>query len=183
MIYGFSFNGRHSREFEIFMKSDDRTLLPAKTQASYTIPGRDGTYNSDDFDYQNRIITVQIAFFGATNNMESLRQKVRDIAKWLSGQGNLIFDDEPDKAYTAKVINGINLTQIVRQGQAVVSFNCQPFAESIYYKTVQKTVTNAEESITIDMAGTYKAYPIITVINEGTEDITNITIQRKAEKL
>ena len=181
MIYGFSFNNRHSSEFEIFMKSDDRTLLPAKTQAAYMIPGRDGTYDSSDFDYQNRIITVQIAFFGSGNDMESLRKKVRDIAKWLSGQGNLIFDDEPDKAYTAKVTNGISLSQIVRQGQATVSFDCQPFAESIEYQTVTKTITATTDDMAVSVSGTQDSYGIITIKNEGTTNITGITIQRKVE--
>jgi len=181
LIYGFSFNNRHSSEFEIFMKSDDRTLLPAKTQAAYIIPGRDGTYDSSDFDYQNRIITVQIAFFGSGNDMESLRKKVRDIAKWLSGQGNLIFDDEPDKAYTAKVTNGISLSQIVRQGQATVSFDCQPFAESIEYQTVTKTITATTDDMAVSVSGTQDSYGIITVKNEGTTNITGITIQRKVE--
>jgi len=181
LIYGFSFNNRHSSEFEIFMKSDDRTLLPAKTQAAYMIPGRDGTYDSSDFDYQNRIITVQIAFFGSGNDMESLRKKVRDIAKWLSGQGNLIFDDEPDKAYTAKVTNGISLSQIVRQGQATVSFDCQPFAESIEYQTVTKTITATTDDMAVSVSGTQDSYGIITVKNEGTTNITGITIQRKVE--
>lgn len=181
MIYGFSFNNRHSSEFEIFMKSDDRTLLPAKTQAAYMIPGRDGTYDSGDFDYQNRIITVQIAFFGANNDMESLRKKVRDIAKWLSGQGNLIFDDEPDKAYTAKVTSGISLSQIVRQGQATVSFDCQPFAESIEYRTVTKTITDTTDDMSVSVSGTQDSYGIITIKNEGTTNITGITIQRKVE--
>ena len=181
MIYGFSFNNRHSSEFEIFMKSDDRTLLPAKTQAAYMIPGRDGTYDSSDFDYQNRIITVQIAFFGSENDMESLRKKVRDIAKWLSGQGNLIFDDEPDKAYTAKVTSGISLSQIVRQGQATVSFDCQPFAESIEYQTVTKTITATTDDMAVSVSGTQDSYGIITVKNEGTTNITGITIQRKVE--
>ena len=181
MIYGFSFNNRHSSEFEIFMKSDDRTLLPAKTQAAYMIPGRDGTYDSSDFDYQNRIITVQIAFFGSGKDMESLRKKVRDIAKWLSGQGNLIFDDEPDKAYTAKVTSGISLSQIVRQGQATISFDCQPFAESVQYLTEVKDITKNDDTLTVSVDGTQDAPCIITIKNTGTTNITGITIQRKAE--
>lgn len=180
MIYGFSFNNRHSSDFEIFMKSDDRTLLPAKSQASYMIPGRDGTYDSDDFDYQNRIITVQIAFLGSENNMETLRKRVRDIAKWLSGQGNLIFDDEPDKAYSAKVTSGISLLQIVRQGQATVSFDCQPFAESVQYLTEVKDITARSDNLTVAIDGTQDTPCIITVKNTGTTNIYGITIQRKA---
>ena len=145
------------------------------------IPGRDGTYDSSDFDYQNRTITVQIAFFGSANNMETLRTKVRDIAKWLSGQGSLIFDDEPDKAYTAKVTSGISLSQIVRQGQATVSFDCQPFAESIEYQTVTKTITATTDDMAVSVSGTQDSYGIITIKNEGTTNITGIAIQRKVE--
>ena len=93
MMYGFRFNNRHSSEFGIHMLSNDRTILPAKMQQSYTIPGRDGTYDVGDSTYQARQISVQISFWGVEQSMESLRERIREIAKWLSGQGNLIFDD------------------------------------------------------------------------------------------
>lgn len=182
MIYGFTFNNQHSSKFGIYMKSDDRTLLPAKTQQSYTIPGRDGTYDSSEYNYQTRTITVQISFTGETDRLEDLRARIREIAKWLSGEGNLIFDDEPDKAYTAKVTGGISLTQVVRQGQAKVSFVCQPFAESVQYLTDTKDITENNDSLTVQVNGTQDTPCIITIKNTGTTDIKGITIQRKAGK-
>ena len=180
MMYGFRFNNRHSSEFGIYMLSSDRTILPAKIQQSYTIQGRDGTYDVGDITYQSRQISVQISFWGTEQNMETLRDRIREIAKWLSGQGNLIFDDEPDKAYNAKVLSGISLTQIVRMGQATIAFTCQPFAESVQYITETKDITASNDSMTVQVNGTQDTPCILTIKNTGTTNITGITIQRKA---
>ena len=183
MSYGFTFNNQHSSSFHIVMKSVNRTLLPAKRRDGYAIPGRDGTYyGSDTPDYENRQIIVRISFRGEAHNLESLRERIRKIAKWLSAtSGQLIFDDEPDKAYTASVDSGLNLNQLMTWGECELTFNCQPFAESIEYQTVTKTITATTDDMAVSVSGTQDSYGIITIKNEGTTNITGITIQRKVE--
>lgn len=55
------------------------------------------------------------------------------MAEWLSGEGLLVFDDEPEKAYSAKVVGGISIEQIAVTGTCEVRFLCKPFAESLRY--------------------------------------------------
>ena len=183
MSYGFTFNNQHSSSFHIVMKSVNRTLLPAKRRDGYAIPGRDGTYyGSDTPDYENRQIIVRISFRGEAHNLESLRERIRKIAKWLSAtSGQLIFDDEPDKAYTASVDSGLNLNQLMTWGECELTFNCQPFAESVQYLTEVKDITKNDDTLTVSVDGTQDAPCIITIKNTGTTNITGITIQRKAE--
>ena len=184
MSYGFTFNNQHSGAFHIVMRSSDRTVLPAKRREGYTIPGHDGAYYpSGTPDYENRQIKVQISFRGETQSLQSLRQRIREIAKWLSAdEAPLIFDDEPDKAYTASIDAGLSLEQLRVWGQCELTFNCQPFAESVQYLTDTKDITENNDSLTVQVNGTQDTPCIITIKNTGTTDIKGITIQRKAGK-
>lgn len=179
---GFTFNGQHSDNFKIIMRSDDRTVLPAKRRDGYVIPGRSGNYyDKAETDYDNRQIKVQISFRGEMHSLESLREQIRRIAKWLSaGNAQLIFDDEPDKAYIASIDAGLSLTQLATWGQCELTFNCQPFAESVQYLTAVKDMTQNNDSLTVDVTGTQDTPCIITIKNTGTTNITGITLQRKA---
>ena len=69
------------------------------------------------------------------DSWEELRLSARDVAHWLSGQGRLIFDDEPDKVYNASLTEYVGIEQIHLLPIAGVSitFDCQPLAESLYY--------------------------------------------------
>ena len=124
---------------------------------------------------------MQISFRGKEYSIESLRQQIRDIAKWLSTNDvPLIFDDEPDKAYTASIDAGLSLTNLMRWGQCELTFNCQPFAQSVQYLTETKDITNNNDTMTVDVKGTQDTPCIITIKNIGATDIKGITIQRKA---
>ena len=119
-MIGFTFNNVHSRDMGVVFKSDDRTLLPAKRITQYKIPGKSGTYDIAD-GYDNRQISCTVAFVGAGNAYAGVRQTARAVAEWLSGDGLLIFDDEPEKAYSAKVIDGIGIEQIAVTGHCSVT--------------------------------------------------------------
>lgn len=184
MSYGFSFDQLHSDTFNIVMLSVDRTTLPSKRREAYIISGRDGNYyDSETPDYNNREIRVQISFKGDMQNLESLRGQVRRIAKWLSvTDAPLVFDDEPDKAYTASIDSGIALSQLMTWGQCELVFNCQPFAETRNYITiVNNNVVSSGHEVIVPVEGTQDAPCIITIENVGDSNITGITIQRKVE--
>lgn len=115
-------------------------------------------------------------------SMEDLRQQARDIAQWFSKSGLLVFDDELDKAYQAKVYQNIDIEEIKAYGKSQVTFECQPFAESLEYRQVNipRITTNAYE-VPLIAKGTSESCSIITIKNIGTNTIKDITILRKAE--
>ena len=132
MALGFTFNNTHSGTMGVVFRSVDRTLLPAKRVTQYTIPGKSGTYDIAD-GYQNREISCEVSFIGEGYKYPGVRSRARAVAGWLSGEGLLVFDDEPEKAYSAKVIAGISIEQIAVTGKCPVTFLCGPFAESLDY--------------------------------------------------
>jgi predicted phage tail component-like protein len=176
MIYGFTFSGKHSSEFFVVSLSVDRMALPPKRITEYEIPMRDGTIEYIDYTYAKRKISVNISVIAST--LEQLRERVRAVAKWLSGDGLLIFDDEPDKAYQAKVVEGISITQIVKCGECQVVFDCQPFAEAIDYDRVLATVTQNGQEITLNNVGTQRTPCRIIITNTGPGNITDIILTR-----
>ena len=99
---GFKWNGRHSSEFNLVRVSDgsryDGFMLSGVTNNTTDIPGGDGQYFYNS-TYQPKQFNIQCAFD------EVSEQDLRDITVWLSSKelSELIFDEEPYKAYNAKL--------------------------------------------------------------------------------
>ena len=115
-------------DFKIIAKSVDRPILPTLRKREMMIPGKHGTYDFGSNTYDKRVISVAIQYIGASFN--DLRLRARDIAVWLSQTSHkeLIFSDEPDKYYLAKIYDPVGLETFFRLGKATVQFECQPFA-------------------------------------------------------
>ena len=174
-MIGFTFNNVHSADMGVVFKSTNRTLLPAKRITQYTIPGKSGTYDIAD-GYENREIACTVAFVGTGYAYAGVRTRARAVAQWLSGEGLLIFDDEPEKAYSAKVIDGISIEQIAITGHCEVTFLCAPFAESIGYNQKAVQSVSLPDTVTIDVQGTQETDGLIYITARGT--ITNLTVTR-----
>ena len=176
---GFKFNDRHSKEFHVVALSDDRSLLPEKRRNEFRIPGRDGVLDYGNNTYEKRIISVELAF--VSHDLPDLRGLARAAAYWLSGTGLLIFDDEPDKAYRAKVYQPLSITQLATTGKTTVPFDCQPFAESPHYNQITETFTDNPYETHVRVTGTQDTPCLIYIKNIGKADISGITLTRKAD--
>jgi len=175
MSLGFTFNTIHSSEMGVVFRSVDRTLLPAKRVIRYTIPGKSGTYDIED-GYENRDIACELSFIGTNNNYPGLRSKARAVAGWLSGEGLLVFDDEPNRAYAAKVVEGVSIEQIATMGRCGVTFSCAPFAESIDYNQISVQNVPLPHVETLNVLGTQETDCLIYIKARGA--ITDLTITR-----
>lgn len=171
-MIGFTFRGRHSSEFNIGCRSIDRSAIPERRKYELVIPHRSGTREIPSDVYDKRKISVEIAaVFEET--FEEFRIKIRELAYWLSGTGELSFDDEPDKKYTASLYDAIPLQQILLQPKAVVeiTFDCQPFAFSDVISLPIKMGKNE-----IDYKGTAKTPTKIILRNTSDSSAENISI-------
>lgn len=175
MSLGFTFNGVHSRTMGAVFRSTDRTLLPAKRLIQYTIPGKSGTYDIMD-GYENREIACEVSFVGEDYQYPGVRDRARALAGWLSGEGLLVFDDEPEKAYQAKVIDGISIEQIAVTGKCPVTFLCSPFAESLEYnqQTVHSVPLPHVEKVHVN--GSQETDCLVYITARGR--ITDLTVTR-----
>lgn len=178
-MIGFTFANIHSSELGVFSRSINRTMSPSLRENEFIIPGRHGTIDFGSNTYNKRIIEVEINLI--KKNLKGLRQQAREVAQWLSKVGMLVFDDEPDKAYQAKIYSQIDIEQIATRGISVIVFECQPFAESLEYRQVNiPSITTKPYELPLNVKGTSETCCIITIKNIGETDIKNITIRRKA---
>lgn len=173
---GFSFDGMHSNDIGVYVRNVDRTLLPAKRVIQYVIPGKSGTYDVEN-GYEKRSVVCEIGFVGDKLNRADLRIKARRVAQWLSGSGMLVFDDEPDKGYTATVVSGVSIEEVASTGKSTVTFSCQPFAESLQYSLASPGVLSIPASIEVTVSGTQEINPLVYI--KATSAISDIQISRK----
>ena len=167
MSMGFIFDNKHSGDMGVVFKSTDRTLLPAKRVTQYTIPGKSGTYDIED-GYENREIVCKVAFIGEGYHYAGVRTRARAVAEWLSGEGLLVFDDEPEKAYSAKVV--------AVTGTCEVRFLCKPFAESLRYNQQDVKSVSLPHTEAVNVRGTQETDGLIYITARG--NIQTLTITR-----
>lgn len=173
ILVGFTFNNVHSSTVGLYVDTPSRTIKPSLRTHQYIVPGRSGTldYGGDTFDMLD--ISCKLAYRADT--LTDMRAQQRAVTDFLAQSGPLVFDDEPDKQYDAKVVDSVDLEQVVRTGTMEAVFHCQPYAESIDYN--QLVVTQAlSASLSPDIIGTQDA-PCIIRIHADT-DITNLIITR-----
>lgn len=123
----FTFNGIDSSTYLIVNKVKHSVLPPLEPRLR-TAPRRAGAY---DFgvDVGTREIEVDVTVIGTDG--ADLRGKVRDIAEWLYQEDlcPLVFSDEPDKTYYARLSGDSDLEQIRSFGKGTLAFLCpDPFA-------------------------------------------------------
>ena len=183
---GFSFNGKHSSEFNIVRVSDGsrfkKDLLPTFQDKTVAVPGGDGSYLFGT-NYTQKTRTINFAYDGLTE------EKLFEMRRWLAANqvGELVLDEWPYKAWDMKVSAPPNLTfipfdeqivddKIVRvyKGEGTISFVAyQPFAHNPNGKKWLGDYTNesnyddwADTSGLVDRTGH-------DVINNGTIKVYN----------
>lgn len=124
----FSYKGISCRDFGIVSRSVNRSMLPALRGRTTEVYGKHGLIDYGNNNYGIRQISVHIGFSGS--DFLAFRKKSREISAWLrsSQWERLVFDDEPDKYYLARIYGAVPLDDLFRAGETDITFECQPFA-------------------------------------------------------
>lgn len=128
------------------------------------IDGRDGSI-IEELGYSPYDKTITIGLRGNFN--------INKVIKYFTGEGEIVFSNEPDKVYTAKVINQIDYNRLLRFRTAVVTFRVQPFKHK--YLEAYKEFTMAELSGTsfeVFNEGMETSKPIMVLRGTGTVGIS-----------
>lgn len=110
MVNGITFKGIHSSKFGLIYKSDNRTALPNVTRFIKSVPSYEGTVDFCLDTYEERPLSV-ILQYNYKNDMTNLMDNIELIGGWLYNDGNyydLIFDDQPNRKYKAKVVSQVD---------------------------------------------------------------------------
>ena len=136
---GFTYNGHHSSEYRIIRVNSgsryETSLIPIPKDTTIDAVGRDGLYYVTS-KYQQLTIPVNIAFDDLYD------EDIRNLKEWLSSktEGELWFDEDPYKQYSAKITSNPKLSWIafddpmkgrVYKGEGTIQFICYyPWATS-----------------------------------------------------
>ena len=181
-MFGLTFNGKHSfNDLGLIMFSQNRPILPEAKIITEEISGKDGEYDFSTVNpdkrikYKNR--SMEIKFTIKERDLITLRQKAHSVAEWLAcGEQNLIFDDDPNVYWIAKVTNKVDLEhQIIITKEFTVYFSCKPYCYSSTLTTSTHAVA-ANGSKTVANSGTY-VKPVIRI--SGACDTISFAVNGK----
>jgi predicted phage tail component-like protein len=171
----FTFDNISSAAY-FYTHSIERQIMPPLEFELRNIPKRAGAIPSKTI-IGVREIEVEVSLYA--DSWEDLRTTLETvIAPWLYTEdpAPLIFSDEPNRIYYAKLSGETSLEELIFIGTTKLTFVC---ADPYKYATAEKSIlfsTTADSVFT--NAGTAKVYPKIRVVptgNQTTIKFTNVT--------
>lgn len=131
MIDGLRFNSVHSNTLNLVLTDSSRPLFQETKDTYIDVPHKDGSVLIPDKSKKDTIVTVE--FFLKTPDNSTIYNEARNISNWLQTEDRapLIFDDDPNYTYAAKVNSSITLEEITdfeHYGEFTVQFRCLPYA-------------------------------------------------------
>ena len=154
----FSFKGIDSRDMGIFLKAMPVRYIPGRNITRKHASGVDGSYAYGDGSYNDARVQLECDLRDES--------KLNDVLAWLTGDGELIFSDEPGFAYDASIEKEYSRASIAARltGQRfTVTWTCKPFRRMI---PAAKSVTFTAAG-TISNPGTAYSLPKITIRGYG----------------
>jgi len=121
----FTFNNISSLDYLTIQKMPS-IIRGARNVKKVEVDGRDGFLTEDLGTYASTIKNAECYL----KDIESLNF----INSWLTGTGDVIFSNEPDKIYKATILNQIEFIKVkaVRDYKTfIVIFECQPYKLSL----------------------------------------------------
>lgn len=164
--FGMTYDDQYSIDKGFHVTDVGRPVLPPIKSSTKSVLDSHGVYYFGS-QYDAVEIPVEMAWKGKTAN--KTQEIKRGIAAWLQPKGlkKLIFDDEPDRYYSAVVTGDSDVENLARIGQGEITFLApDPFA----YALTDDVFSDPDGSITFTRKGTAESNPLIEV--EGTSGST-----------
>lgn len=173
----FIFKGVNSNQYGI-LESLPLDIRAERTTSVINMPnGMPVIYESKAYKTQNVALNL-----GLKDNSPN---NIRAINSWLTGRGQLILSNEPDKYYDAICNGAIQGTRMIRNmGTIPISFTVMPFRYSVSNDWQELTIDGSWASsinnpCTMSVQPTFKIYANgtvnFTVAGKGTIEVRNVS--------
>ena len=128
-----------------------------------SVDGRHGTI-IDELGYTAYDKTVHIGLRGTYD--------INKVIKFFSGEGDIVFSNEPDKVYRGRVIGQVDYTRLVRFKQANVTFRVQPFKHKNREAFVEAQTTTASGTNIVLTDGANAMFKSFRIFGKSTQNGT-----------
>ena len=155
----FSFRGQSCGQFGLRLAALPARPMPAQRGRSWAIPGRGGSLWLPDGAPESLTISVQ------AETLPSFDPAV--CAAALSGEGFLVFSDEPQRAYRARRVESVSRESALLRldrGRLVIPFLCQPWR---YHLPEAAETAVASSGASLTNPGTAESRPRVRVYGSG----------------
>lgn len=163
----FSWKGERSIDKGIWV-----TTLPGLSRAKerneqVEVAGRAGVLTLLDGEDNHEPITKTVVVTAPRSI------NLQNVLDWLNGFGDVVFSNQPDKAYEAQILGEVEFVNISNTlCQANIDFECQPHKKAVPKEgKISKTLA-ADTAQTIVNPGTVAARPKVKVTKSGTSNFT-----------
>ena len=152
-------NDRDSREINGLLICELPPITKPQMRVKETvIDGVDGSI-IEELGYESYDKTITVGL--------KIGADVDEIIEYFTGNGKIVFSNEPNKYYIASITKGIDYQRLLRYRKANITFRVQPFKYD--YNEIEMRYTDmVEQRISISNDGNYFSKPIITLEGEGT---------------
>jgi predicted phage tail component-like protein len=164
-MMGFTFAGIHSEQHGLRVLDVKRPISPGIAAKTVKVPGKVGVYDMGN-EVDALHISVEVLLTGQT--LREIRDRVRAVAAWLRNDdqtGMLTFDDEPDKAYTARLTDQTELEEMALTGQGTLTFLA---ADPLAYAVEDDVFTSESGVLSFQRKGTAPSQPLIEITGESS---------------
>ena len=174
---GFTYRGVHSSDYHIVCDPSTRQILPEKRRMYTEIPGRSGSHMQTDGTYSDKVEEFH-CYFTNLNDAKTISELAREIALWLSADGQLCFDNEPDKFYDAFYMGAPPMEKHLRHGAFDLTFGYSPPFAYTAQQSLTKDITSEATPLVVPVLGSAATPVRLYIRNTGNTTIQNIRITR-----
>ena len=164
MFHWFTWHNKNSlKDFDLWIGKLPKITRAPERYEEVKIPGRAGSLilleGDDVYDSYEKECTV------ITRNTNP---KLQEALEWLRGSGDVVFSNEIEKAYEARIIAPVEFARIGNSLlQAKIVFFCEPLKKSIAEDQLTFTASGS-----IINRGDVASKPIVSITATGNRTIT-----------
>lgn len=155
-------NGKDSRDIKELLISELPPITKPNMRVKETvIDGVDGSI-IEELGYESYDKTIAIGL--------KIGADVDKISEFFTGNGSIVFSNEPDRYYIATIIQKIDYARLLRYKVATVTFRVQPFK----YNRVEvaREATAERTSMIVENIGNHTSKPLIAITGSGTIELS-----------
>ena len=157
MLSYFKFKDKISDEFGMVINKLPPITKPKKKTETVEIDGLNGDITIDN-GYAAYDKQIQVTFLKFPD--------IDILNSWLTGSGQLVLSNEPDKYYDAEVFGEIAIEREKTFYTATITFHVQP-----YKHQVNGSVFTGIDSVTVCNEGIEDSLPVIKITGSGDVEV------------